>query len=61
MPIVLHRSLEEFYDLLRDSHAPDSLSFYDDRLAPHMGGWKGSPPRATPVLNAAGERVQLNK
>lgn len=24
-------SREEFYSLLRDNHAPDSLSFYDDR------------------------------
>eukprot|EP00197_Chlamydomonas_leiostraca_P016234 CAMPEP_0202862620 /NCGR_PEP_ID=MMETSP1391-20130828/3593_1 /ASSEMBLY_ACC=CAM_ASM_000867 /TAXON_ID=1034604 /ORGANISM="Chlamydomonas leiostraca, Strain SAG 11-49" /LENGTH=572 /DNA_ID=CAMNT_0049542175 /DNA_START=227 /DNA_END=1946 /DNA_ORIENTATION=- len=27
-------SREEFYDLLKESHAPDSLSFYDDRLGP---------------------------
>lgn len=33
-------SKEEFYDLLRDGHAPDSLSFYDDRLAVHST-WKG--------------------
>ncbi|KAJ9512400.1 hypothetical protein QJQ45_012987 [Haematococcus lacustris] len=30
-------SREEFNDLLRDNHAPDSLSFYDDRLALNMG------------------------
>jgi hypothetical protein len=38
--MLTHCSKEEFYDLLRESHAPDSLSFYDDRLAAHMG-WKG--------------------
>ncbi|GIL82813.1 hypothetical protein Vretimale_8185 [Volvox reticuliferus] len=26
-------SREEFFDLLKESHAPDSLSFYDDRLS----------------------------
>ncbi|KAG2424379.1 hypothetical protein HXX76_014588 [Chlamydomonas incerta] len=39
-------SREEFFDLLRDGHAPDSLSFYDDRLS------IGEDGRARPVTQA---------
>jgi hypothetical protein len=31
--LLLFVLLQEFYNLLRDNVAPDSLSMYDDRLA----------------------------
>jgi hypothetical protein len=33
LPLLLLFALQEFYNLLRDNIAPDSLSMYDDRLA----------------------------
>lgn len=40
-------SREEFYFLLRQSHSPDSLSFYDDRLSMDSRDLHDTQPRAT--------------
>lgn len=58
LPPVAACSLEEFYDLLRERQSPDSLSFYDDRLAVHMGRWSGTSANssANKVKNAAVRR-----
>lgn len=45
------RSKSEFYDLLKDTHAPDSLSFYDDRLSAHLT-WRGKPSE-TPTMSVS--------
>ncbi|KAL6758194.1 kinase-like domain-containing protein [Haematococcus lacustris] len=50
-------SREEFNDLLRDNHAPDSLSFYDDRLALNMGS--GMPASSTGIVPALQAQASL--
>lgn len=46
-------SKEEFNDLLKNNHAPDSLSFYDDRLALHVRDRRGASPSTLPPTPAA--------
>ncbi len=45
-------SREEFFYLLKESHAPDSLSFYDDRLSLEPDG-RAAPARSGAPQTAA--------